>query len=293
MYLSSYDPQSQPLFYFKGRPVRLAVLLVLIHCAALLISALCGSIAREFLGLGAGRIHPDLPIFWPQWWQWGTYILNHTPSGFFLLDMFFLWRWGTEMETTFGRHVFAKLYAVLLLLPSAIAALFLACGWSSKVVLMGTHYSHFCLFVGMAFLHPDAPFFIPSIKLWWVALGLFCIYLLGDIGDRYWAGCAILIANTAATYVMMRRAGLTPRFGRVADAFSSAMPARRPQGKQKPAKRFEPKLVPKPDISPERTPVARIDAILEKISRSGIDSLDEWERRELERASTELKRQDL
>lgn len=55
---------------------------------------------------------------------------------------------------------------------------------------------------------------------------------------------------------------------------------------------YEQKLVPRPEIQGDRAPVAKIDAILEKISRSGIDSLDEWERRELDRASKELKRLD-
>ena len=39
---------------------------------------------------------------------------------------------------------------------------------------------------------------------------------------------------------------------------------------------YEQKLVPRPEIQGDRAPVAKIDAILEKISRSGIDSLDEW-----------------
>jgi len=55
---------------------------------------------------------------------------------------------------------------------------------------------------------------------------------------------------------------------------------------------YQSKLAPRLDVSPDRQPIQKIDAILEKISRSGMDSLDEWERRELERASKELKRQD-
>jgi hypothetical protein len=55
---------------------------------------------------------------------------------------------------------------------------------------------------------------------------------------------------------------------------------------------YEKKMLPRPALSEERRAVEKIDAILEKISRSGVESLDEWERKELERASKELKRQD-
>jgi Zn-dependent protease len=55
---------------------------------------------------------------------------------------------------------------------------------------------------------------------------------------------------------------------------------------------YEPKIVPRPDISDDPVPVAKIDAILEKIARSGMESLTADERRQLERASKELKRQD-
>jgi hypothetical protein len=65
------------------------------------------------------------------------------------------------------------------------------------------------------------------------------------------------------------------------------------KGKQVAPLPYEPKLAPRLDVSPDRKPVQKIDAILEKISRSGMESLDEWERRELERASKELKRQDI
>ena len=68
--------------------------------------------------------------------------------------------------------------------------------------------------------------------------------------------------------------------------------SRRNPGQPAKAVRYEPKIVPRPDISSERVAVAKIDAILEKISRSGFDSLEDWEKKELEKASKELKRQD-
>lgn len=56
--------------------------------------------------------------------------------------------------------------------------------------------------------------------------------------------------------------------------------------------RYQAKMVPRLEVREDRRAVEKVDAILEKISRSGMESLTPEEKRELERASTELKRQD-
>jgi len=66
-----------------------------------------------------------------------------------------------------------------------------------------------------------------------------------------------------------------------------------PRRREKPAREdYKPKMVPRLEVRDDRRPVEKVDAILEKISRSGMASLTPEERRELERASAELKRQD-
>ena len=282
MYLSSYDPKNQPLFHFKGYPVRLALLLVVIHTAALIIEAVAGNPAYEFLALRAGSD-------WPSWWQWGTYVFCHFPSVWFLIDMWFLWRFGSELEGLFGRRMFAILYAALILIPPAVGALGLATGMTGSFAFSGTRYAHFCLFLGCVFIHPQATF-AGGIRSWHLGVAFFGIFLLQEISMRNGVGTAALCVNSLATYFIMRKAGLTPRFERVREAFSAALP--RPKSKKLRALAYEPKVVPRLEVSPDRPPVAKINAILEKIGRSGLESLDDWERRELERASEELKRQD-
>jgi Zn-dependent protease len=66
-----------------------------------------------------------------------------------------------------------------------------------------------------------------------------------------------------------------------------------PRRREKPVREdYKPKMVPRLEVRDDRRPVEKVDAILEKISRSGMASLTPEERRELERASAELKRQD-
>jgi Zn-dependent protease len=86
---------------------------------------------------------------------------------------------------------------------------------------------------------------------------------------------------------LRERLGLRER-----EAFVPGAPRRTRHARPAARSRYEAKIVPRPDVSDDRVPVARVDAILEKIARSGMESLTAEEREQLKRASTELKRQD-
>jgi membrane associated rhomboid family serine protease len=288
IYKSSYDPDMQPLFHVRGYPVRLAILLVAAHVLMLIVSAGFGPRMNGWLGLIVAP-YPGEGVVWPPWWQWGTYFLNHAASPWFLLDMLFLAMCGMELERTFGRKFLALLYGALVALPALVVAAGVGIGWWDGYGLFGTGAIHFCLFMAIAFLHPDAPFFILGIKIKWVAAALWVVYALRYLQTRDSLGLLIHTANTLMTYGLMRRAGLTPRFERLTEAVAGALP--RPR-REKKAARYQPKLVPRLEVREDRRPVEKVDAILEKISRCGMDSLTPEERRELERASTELRRQD-
>ena len=290
MFTSSYDPRNQPLFHVAGYPVRLALLLVLIHVLMLIATSIVGGRMNEFLGMTIHRSLVDDSIVWPSWWQWGTYIVNHMPGTMFLLDMLYLGFFGTQLERVMGRRFLAVLYGALIALPSLLVLGGVGSGIWSIYGLFGTGSAHFCLFMAIAFLYPNVCFWITPIKIKWIAAALFTMYILQYLYQRNGLGCLIHVANTSMTYVIMRRFGLTPRFERVAEAFSAALP--RPRKKTREALPYTPKMVPRPELREERVAVAKIDSILEKISRSGLDSLTADERTQLERASTELKRQD-
>lgn len=289
--LSPYDPNNQPLFHVKGYPVRLALLLVVIHVTALVVTSIGGGPVASWLGMALVKLQGQETV-WPSFWQWGTYILNHTPSVWFLIDMLFLGIFGHQLEQMMGRKFLLRLYLCLIALPALLVLAAALIRPEGIYGLSGTRHAHFSLFLAIAFLHPDAPCCVPSLKIKWVATALFAIHALRDIAGRDFLTLAIMVSCAAFTYFLMRRHGLTPRFERVAEAFTAALPSPRKKADKTKRLPYEPKVVARPQLSPERAPVAKIDAILAKISESGLDSLDEWERRELERASRELKRQD-
>lgn len=290
MYASSYDPRNQPLFHIRGFPVRLALLLVVIHVLMLITTSIAGGRMNDWLGMTIHRTLADDSVVWPSWWQWGTYILNHVPGIMFLLDMLYLGFFGAQLEQVMGRRFLAVLYGSLIALPSLLVLVGVTSGIWGIYGLAGTGGAHFCLFMAIAFLYPNVCFWITPIRIKWIATALFSIYILQYMYRRDGLGCLIHIANTTMTYFIMRHYGLTPRFERVAEAFSSALP--RPGRKAPAALPYTPKVVPRPELREDRMAVTKIDAILEKISRSGLDSLTADERTQLERASAELKRQD-
>ena len=291
MFASSFDPDHRPLFHFRGYPVWLATILVVVHSVMLVVIASTGGWLAEKLMLQNITSSSADSIKWPSWWQWGTYFLYNGPSVWFLLDMYFLWVFGRELEQRIGRRFFLRLYLLLIAVGTIVIFTALVTRISETVIWAGPGTIHFCIFMAIAFLEPDAPLFILQVRLKYVAAALLAISMLRYIEARSGIGCAILGISVVATYIIMRRYGLSPRFTRVTDAISAALP--RP-GKKQPARAlpYEPKMLPRPEVRDDRRAVEKIDAILEKISKSGVASLDEWEKRELERASKELKRQD-
>ena len=161
--------------------------------------------------------------------------------------------------------------------------------------MAGTGFSHFCLFLGICLLYPGALMFcsLPWLTLKLAGSLMLGIYVLMDIAQRNWTHLGLMLANVALTYLILRRAGLTPRFGAIQEAFRTALPSpARPSSPRQASGRvltYEPKIKPKPDLAPERKAVEEVDAILDKIARSGMDSLTAAEKAALQKASSRLK----
>ncbi len=294
---NSYHPDSQPLGHYKGYPVYLATVLVAVHILTMLIGVFSPPAFLQGLMFAPGWFGS-----WAQIWRWVTYVFVQQPSLFFLLEMFFLYRFGMEIEKVFGRPTLARLYAGLVLLPPVIVTLAYFVTGGPGYPLAGTGFSHFCLFLGICLLYPGALMFcsLPWLTLKLAGSLLLAIYLLMDISSGNWMHFGLLLANVGLTYFILRQAGLTPRFEAVQDALRNALPARKPAAApparrsppnagEAPSKYYEPKIKPKPDLAPERKAVEEVDAILDKIARTGMESLSAEEKAALQKASSKLK----
>lgn len=303
---NSYNPDSQPLGHYRGYPVYLTTVLVGVHILSMLVGVLSPAVVAESMIFAPGWIGN-----WAQVWRWVTYAFVHQPSLWFVLNMYFLFRYGMEIEKIFGRKTLARLYGGLILLPPLLVTVFymLGGGRTPGYPLQGTDLSHFCMFLGFCMLYPGALMFcsLPWLTLKLAGSIFLAIYILSDIASRQWIHLVLMLSNLGLTYAILRRAGLTPRFEAIKDALREALPSRRPAastpprlpGQPQPRRRsepaatpsryYEPKIKPKPDLAPERKAVEDIDAILDKIARSGMDSLTDAEKSALQRASSRLK----
>ena len=300
--VAGYREDSQPYGYVRGYPVYLATVLVAVHVLMLLV-----------LAMGPRAIMEGLIFFpesWKEIWRWVTYDFVHTPTVWFLIEMFFLGRFGMEIERVFGRPTLLKLYAGLVLLPPLLVTLFYVGLDADGIPLAGTQFSHFCLFLGMCFLYPGA-LMLPSLPWLTLKVGgslLLGIYSLMYISGGSGLGLLLLWGNVGLTYWMLRYAGLTARFEGVWEVVRGLWPqgtltvVRRGTGAAGSGGResvrtgsgrgarggYEAKIRPKLDLAPERLAVEEIDAVLDKIARTGMGSLSAEEKAALQRASARL-----
>lgn len=275
-----YQDQSEdyrPLFWLGGRPIYVTTLLIILHVAALVITTICvfylGSFAvYENLVLDTYRV-----LHYGEVWRLISYII-FTPSLWFVFAMGFLYFAGREVEQFVGRKVFMAFYAAVVLVP---AVLLCVAGLIWPMQHFGGTESIYGVFVAFATIYPGIHlniwFINLSTKAWaWV---LFAIYTLIDFSGHDWSSMSILWLSAAVGYLGMRLIGA----GRGMSWLTDWLEERRAR-----------RLANKHNIRivQEQKAAESLDAILEKISRQGVGSLNSSERAALERARANLIKRD-
>lgn len=279
----------QPITWIGGHPVRAAGVLVFFYVATMVSTALAlsfglGGILREAIFssaavLGRGAV-----------WQFVTYALVNPPTLGFAINMAMLWWFGGELEKFFGRRIFWKFYAALLLLTPA---LFTLIGLWQPTHLSGAPGS-FALFIAFATLYPDVPLLFGVLLAKWIAWILVGIQALSAVAAHDWPELLSLAATVSFAYAFVRYEqgrytlpafvrGVRLRFWKTKPRFQVVRgdPARAQTPSRK-SSRVRPAKTAGEDV------VQSIDFLLEKISRHGIGSLSASERAALERASEVL-----
>ncbi|MFN5962508.1 MAG: DUF6576 domain-containing protein [Verrucomicrobiota bacterium] len=292
MSIFSAGSDFRPIFHFRGHPVRLHALLVVIHCAALIagtiISPATWSSWMSFSSAGSP------PAFLSAPWTFLTHVLVHSASIWFLLEMLWLWQWSRIVEDHFGPASLLKLDLSLTLAPALTLVLLQLVPGTSGYILSNPSLVHFPLFLAVAFLLPDAEWIFGwKFKYWAAALS--AIFLLQFLGSRNATGAILFISNAAITYLYLRRIGLSPRFTFLTSRFRSALPRSPDQSSSRKLSAStgpspHPKITPRPSLPHESPNAERINAILDKIADHGIESLSTEERRTLNNASEQLRK---
>ena len=120
-YRSSDD--YEPLFYARGYPVTLTVLLVATHVLSMV--ACTFLLAANHAALISWLDFSGASVLRGEVWRLVTYTLDHRPSLGFAIEMAMLFFFGREVERYLGRRAFGWLYCALVLTTPLLLL-----GWS-------------------------------------------------------------------------------------------------------------------------------------------------------------------
>ena len=266
----------RPLFWMQGRPIYVTTFLIILHVAAFILTALAisfwGAFALDVIQLDTYQIFHHGEV-----WRLFSYVI-FPPSLWFVFAMGFLFFAGREVEQFVGRKVFINFYAAMVLIPSILLCLV---GLIWPQYHLGGTESVFGVFVSFATVYPGVVlciwFINLTVKAWaWV---LFATYSLIDVAAHQWTSLLVLWMCAGIGYCGMRIIGA----GRGMAWLTDWMEERRAQ-----------KLIRQHNfkIVKEQKATESIDAILEKISKQGVNSLDAQERAALENARAKLLQRD-
>ena len=269
-----------PWFEVAGHPVNAPLALV----GGCIVSMLATTIALAFNHNWAALLQfsSEAVLQRGEVWRLVSYGLWNPPSLSLALDMLMLWWFGRELESYFGRRIFLKLCLGIVLAPALaglLAGLVIPAQW---VGLPGT----FALFVAFATMAPSVTLLF-GLSAKWTALVFLGIQLLSCVAEHAWGQLihSLVSAGFAFFYIRLQQG----RWEMPTVAFSR---------KRQNFKVLEPVPVQKKAAAPAAFRVVReepdaidlIDPLLEKIGRTGMASLTEKEKAQLEVAREALMR---
>jgi membrane associated rhomboid family serine protease len=282
-----------PWVALAGYPLRTPTVLVL----ACLVSMLLTTLAIAFNAARFGAwLWLDSEAVWTrgELWRLGTYVLWNRPDPLgFSMDLLMLWWFGRELEDFFGRRIFLRLCLGIVLVPALAGVLM---GWFSPFQFAGVS-GVFSLFVAYATLAPEVTLLF-GVSAKWMAVLFLGLKGFAALASHAWGPLGMTLAGAGFAYAYVRHEqGLLewPDWG--AWWLSGRRPAAFEIVRDAEERFEEPKLSRVPsglrgEVAKETEVLARIDPLLEKIGRSGMGSLTEEERQDLQLArETLLKRE--
>jgi len=268
---TSSDDEHQPLMWLRGYPVYATHFIVVVFTASMLVTTATmlfhSNVLFDWLAFQSPAVLRG------EVWRIFTYGLVNPPSLMpFVIDMLmFVW-FGREVERHFGRRKYLWLYLTIYLVTPV---LFTLIGFRWPMGLLGETGS-FAVFVAFATIYPEALLMF-NILAKWAALILVAIYSLMFLAYHDTTGLISLWVTCGFAYVFVRH-----HQGHI------SLPDLR-------FWRRSTKLRVLPDLpkingaeSAKENAQVEMDALLDKIARSGIASLTAKEKAKLEKAREAL-----
>ncbi|WP_020402120.1 rhomboid family intramembrane serine protease [Gracilimonas tropica] len=264
---------------FLRMPVAIRTI-ILINAIVFVIQMLGGQTLNGWIVPNLG-FDPNFPTFLTQPWRLITYMFLHGGFFHFLFNMLWLWWMGRAVEETLGPRTFTVIYfgAGILgaLLDAALALVF------GSALVIGASGAVTGILVAFAMLYPTAPimlFLFPPIQARFFVAGWIAIDIL-FLGSGDGVARLVHLGGALGGYLFIkahengRDLSLVIRyveylFGRI-----------KPTGGNKKRKRNANMHIVQDAEIIEEVEQTELDAILEKISQKGYDSLTKEEKRKL------------
>jgi membrane associated rhomboid family serine protease len=282
----------QPLLWVRGHPVHATLFLVVLHSVALILC--CVLQACGVLPLSGPLQYETLLSFstdavWRHGylWQFFTYGFCHSPTPWFLVDMFFLYMWGREVERYFGRKTFLLLYAALWATGPILLSAFSAVT-KLNADLSDSQFIDFGIFIAFVAIYPNVQFFFGLLAKW-IAVAILGIWTLEDLAKDNFSDLLILWGTVSVAFFGTRYASVGGGFsmlGTIRDQLPQRTVPSGVKPRMKPRRALDTHAEPPGDVHDS------IDPLLEKISRHGLASLTHGERATLEKARASLLRKE-
>jgi len=261
--------EHQPVTWVRGYPIYAAHLVVGIFVASMIATAVLMAIGATGI-LGWLRFSSEA-VLRGEAWRILSYGLVNPPSLWFAVDMLMIVWFGRELERFFGRPTFVALFASLYVLSPVVLTLI---GLRQPTSLSG-ETGAFALFIAFATLYPDAMMMFNLLAKWF-ALILVGLYSLMALSNRDLVGLITLWSTIGFAFAFVRH-----------QQGHFRLPSFR-FNRNTPKLRALPDLDRKQDAAPRDTSMAEVDALLDKIAKSGIASLSAKERSRLDAARDDL-----
>lgn len=267
----------RPVTWVGRYPVDVTTILVGVHIACAVI--VCIFTAIPGLAGTLDYFYYDSARIWhgAQLWRLASYAFVHAPSAllWFAVEMYMLFVFGREVERFIGQRAYIALYGILLLAPTTLLTMY---GLWQRSGLAGSPALHFGVFVAFATIYPRVELFL-RIMAKWFALILAAIYTLQLVAYHAWTDLAVAWTSIGAAFLFVEFRGAGPELAWLTNLKGRLQPKPKLHILQKPTAR---RVVEPDDV------IASVDPILDKISRSGMGSLTETERKILDRARNRL-----
>jgi len=268
----------RPVTWMGRFPVDVTTILVGVHVVCAILTAFLFAIGYAGV-LNYAMFDSMHVLLHGQVWRLVTYGIIHPPTGYALLwfavEMYMLFFFGREVERFIGQRAYIWLYALLLFVPTLMLTLW---GLHTRTGLAGSGALHFAVFAAFVTLYPNVQFFL-RIPAKWVFVILAAIGALSALAAHDWQDLVVLWTSIALAFFFIELRGAGPELAWINNLKMHLRP--------------KPKLYVVQTSSARRTVepddvYASVDPILDKISKSGMSSLTETEKKILDRARNRL-----